>query len=55
MVNLLFEDEDMVTNIEDFEMPALNSGDRIYNLQGLPVKTPGRGVFIINGKKRVIK
>ena len=54
VVKLLFEDEDVVTNIGDFEMFNV-SNDRIYNLQGQPVKNPARGVYIINGKKRVIK
>ena len=32
-----------------------NKDDKIYNLMGLPVTTPTRGIYIQNGKKIVIR
>jgi hypothetical protein len=29
--------------------------DVIYNLQGVRVKKPGKGIYIINGKKTVVR
>ena len=29
--------------------------DVIYNLQGVRVKNPGKGIYIINGKKTILK
>jgi hypothetical protein len=31
------------------------SRKQMYDLQGRPVENPGRGVYIVNGKKTVIK
>ena len=39
------------TGIEDVQR-KLSEG-RTYNLQGLPVTAPGRGVYIRNGQKLV--
>lgn len=32
-------------------IPADNGNNIIYNLQGMPVRNPGHGIYIINGKK----
>jgi hypothetical protein len=46
------EAESDVTAIEDPHFEALlNTRDIYYNLQGLPVKNPGPGIYICNGKK----
>jgi len=42
------------TGIDDVTRDALENG-KIYNLQGQEVKKAGKGIFIINGKKVVIK
>ena len=34
---------------------ATNGEDVIYNLQGIRVKQPGKGIYIINGKKTIIR
>ena len=52
-ISLAFEDDE-TTNINDFEM-FTNSNDRLYNLKGQRVEKAGRGLYIKNGKKVVIK
>lgn len=32
-----------------------SDSDRVFNLQGLPVTAPAKGIYIINGKKTIIK
>ena len=54
-VNIVFEDEDTVTNIEDYELFEQPGAKGLYNLQGLRVKTAGKGIYIENGKKVVKK
>jgi hypothetical protein len=50
------EDEDWMISlgISDVEAKESNSGD-IYNLQGLKVTQPTKGIFIKNGKKYIVK
>jgi len=52
-ISLAFEDDE-TTNINDFEM-FTNSNDRLYNLKGQRIEKAGRGIYIKNGKKVVIK
>ncbi len=54
-VSIVFEDEDTVTNIEDYELFEQPGAKGLYNLQGLRVKTAGKGIYIENGKKVVKK
>ena len=34
---------------------TMTGEDVIYNLQGVRVKNPGKGIYIINGKKTVVR
>lgn len=43
------------TGIEDVYEIKLPANDRIYNLQGIEVKNPGKGIYIRGGKKVIIK
>ena len=48
--------EDMTTTIETIESIPSKSGKTIYDLQGRKINTPSKkGVYIINGKKQIIK
>lgn len=48
------DDEELLsTGLETFEQAVGN--DVIYDLQGLPVRQPRKGVYIKNGKKIVVK
>ena len=52
--SLSFEDE--TTGISDnYEVEIMNSDAAVYDLQGRKVKNPTKGLYIINGKKVVIK
>ena len=51
---LSFEDE--TTGISDnYEVEIMNSDAAVYDLQGRKVKNPSKGLYIVNGKKVVIK
>ncbi|MBR2882598.1 MAG: leucine-rich repeat domain-containing protein, partial [Prevotella sp.] len=51
---LSFEDE--TTGISDnYEVEIMNSDAAVYDLQGRKVKNPTKGLYIVNGKKVVIK
>ena len=52
-IGIAFEDDE-TTNIRDFEF-FTNGNDRLYNLKGQRIEKAGRGVYIKNGKKVVIK
>ena len=55
--NVIFEfsEQGEQTNTHQIELPIeISSGD-IYDLQGRKVQQPSRGIFIVNGKKYVIK
>jgi hypothetical protein len=52
----LFNGEDAQKGIESFENGKLKiADDAFYNLQGQRVVNPGKGLYIHNGKKVVIK
>ena len=50
-ISLAFEDD--VTAIQDIEHEA--KAEKIYNLQGQQVNAPRKGMYIINGKKVILK
>ena len=52
-ISIAFEDDE-TTNISDFEL-FTNSNEHLYNLKGQRVEKAGRGLYIKNGKKVVIK
>ena len=52
-ISIAFED-DGTTNISDFEL-FTNNNEHLYNLKGQRVEKAGRGLYIKNGKKVVIK
>ena len=47
-------DSGLVTGVEDV-ITETNGDDAVYNLQGVRVSNPTRGVYIVNGKKVFIK
>ena len=54
-IGISYDDEDGTTSIRDLT-PALSEGDGAwYTLQGQRVAKPGKGLYIRNGKKVVIK
>lgn len=52
-ISIAFEDDE-TTNISHFEL-FTNSNEHLYNLKGQRVEKAGRGVYIKNGKKILIK
>ena len=50
----IFIDGD-ATAIRSIDVEETPSRTGIYNLQGQRVKTPGKGLYIVNGKKVIIK
>jgi len=52
-ISIAFEDDE-TTNISNFEL-FTNSNEHLYNLKGQRVEKAGRGVYIKNGKKILIK
>jgi hypothetical protein len=54
-IGISYDDEDGATSIKDLA-PALSEGEGAwYTLQGQRVMNPGKGIYIHNGKKVVIK
>ena len=55
----IFEDYDGTTSIDTIPADVLIGGncndDVFYTLTGIPVKNPGKGIYIKNGKKIVIR
>ena len=49
-----FDDED-VTGINEIERMKNVENEKFYNLNGQQVAQPTRGLYIVNGKKVVIK
>ena len=47
--------EEYVTGIHDITVPVADGNKVIYDLQGRRVQTPAKGLYIVNGKKVVIK
>lgn len=50
-----FGDNDGTTGIDDIERPTLNIEEDYYNLNGQRVAQPTKGLYIVNGKKVIIK
>ena len=53
-VNLVFDDEEP-TGIEEFRTEKDVDDVKIYDMQGRRVTKPGKGLYIVNGKKVVFK
>ena len=53
-MNIMFDDED-VTGIEENYEFNMNSDGSVYDLSGRRVNHPTKGMYIVNGKKVVIK
>lgn len=54
--SLNFPDEDgSVTGIQEFPAAKENKAMEIYTLQGVRVQHPGKGIYIVNGKKMVFQ
>ncbi len=53
-LNMIFDDE-MTTGIENIEHGSLNIEHSVYDLQGRRVSKPTKGLYIVNGRKVVIK
>ena len=52
----LFEESDVPTGIVGIEHDEdVKTGGVVYNLAGQRVTTPGKGIYIINGKKVLFK
>ena len=49
------EYEQMTTGIEEMTSPVNNGQKVIYDLQGRRITAPSKGLYIVNGKKMVIK
>lgn len=56
-ISFSFGDDDIETPlaIEEVALPENVVGQTIYDLQGRKVKNPSQGIYIVNGKKYVIK
>lgn len=54
-LEVLFVDNDLgvTTNIDKID--NITNNDKYYNLQGMEVKNPAKGVYIKNGKKIIVK
>lgn len=48
-------EEEYATGINELEAPATEEPQVIYDLQGRRIATPSKGLYIVNGKKMVIK
>jgi phage gp45-like len=54
-LSIVFGDDEETTGIENLT-PALSEGEGVvYNLRGQRVAQPAKGLYIVNGKKVVIK
>jgi hypothetical protein len=51
----VYDDLPLPDAVETLQVPTINAAAVYYNLQGLPVKHPRRGLYIKNGKKVFIK
>ena len=54
-IGMCFDDEDGTTGIDEVIKYAPQSDDTFYNLQGQRVDNPGKGLYIKNGKKVIIR
>ena len=50
-----FKIQETPTGIDDIAVDELNENDVIYNLQGIRVTAPTTGIYIVNGKKVIIR
>lgn len=50
-----FKIQETPTGIDDIAVDELNENDVIYNLQGVRVTAPTAGIYIVNGKKVIIR
>lgn len=48
-------DDDTPTGIADIQPDGVDKASAIYDLSGRRVSKPGKGIYIVNGKKMVIK
>lgn len=53
-VSLVFDD-DTTTGVELVAMPSQSAATSCYDLQGRQVKNPTKGLYIVNGKKVMVK
>ena len=53
-LNVMFSDEE-TTDINAVNREQLTSNGAVYNLQGQRVSNPTKGLFIVNGKKMIVK
>ena len=53
-LTIVFEDSE-TTGISLTPNPSPNSEGSVYDLQGRKVTNPGRGLYIVNGKKIMVK
>lgn len=53
-IRIRVDGEDETTEIENAEL-MMNNSELIFDLQGRRVENPGKGIYIVNGKKTVIK
>jgi len=53
-IGISYDDEDGTTGIKDVKTGDMKSGEW-FTLQGQRVQNPGKGLYIHNGKKVVIK
>ena len=53
--NVTFSFGDVVDMIREVAMPEDIAGQPIYDLQGRKVENPSNGIYIVNGKKLIIK
>ena len=54
-MNIMFDDEDVTGIEENYEFGNMNSDGSVYDLSGRKVNNPTKGMYIVNGKKVVIK
>jgi len=54
-LNIVFDDEQETTAIESVASKAIPTDNVYYNLRGQRVAQPTKGLYIVNGKKVVIK
>ena len=53
-VSLFVDDDEIITGISDVSSKTENGRNDIYNLNGQRVTQPGKGLYIVNGKKLII-
>lgn len=52
-LNIVFEDK--TTGISDIKHETINMNDAMYDMQGRKVEKPSKGLYIVNGKKILVK